>query len=105
MKESGTEKTDSLNKKILIWDMELMRPGCVLLQAALGGTVSSQDLFGLGDWLVGITPNMKPYAITDAELEKLRGMIELRGKNAKEKVVHPEVFIRTDRTKNRQSRR
>lgn len=106
MKESGTEKTDSPNKKILIWDMELMRPGCVILQAVLGGTVSTQDLYGLGDWLVDITPNMQPYAITDEELVKLRGMLKpKREQDAKEKVVHREVSLKSDRSEDRQSQR
>lgn len=56
----------------LVYDLDLLRPGCVLLQAALGGTVPPavfSDLFDAADWILGPTPGLKLYQVTQPELE------------------------------------
>ena len=55
----------------LVYDVELRRPGCVLLQVAMGGTVPSeifQMLFPNETWLLAPTPEMKPYRTTREQL-------------------------------------
>lgn len=59
-------------KHRLLYDMKLMRPACVLLQAVAGGSVGGFDLELLGEWLVAPTPDMKMYEITDEQLEQLK---------------------------------
>jgi len=55
---------------ILVYDAVLMRPGCALLQAAMGGTVSA-SLFPSEHWLLGPTSHLKPYAMTQQQLDDL----------------------------------
>lgn len=37
-----------------------------------GGTVTSEDIFMMGDWLTEMTPDMKLFSVTDEELEVLK---------------------------------
>ncbi len=63
---------DALTKRIA-YDPELRRPGCVLIQAMLGGC-STEDLmthFDDCDWILGPTPGMDVYRVTDEQLAKL----------------------------------
>jgi hypothetical protein len=56
----------------LVYDVDLLRPGCVLLQVALGGTVPNEiflALFPPETWLVGRTPGMKTYPTTPEQLD------------------------------------
>lgn len=56
----------------LVYDCKLRRPGCVLLQVAMGGTVPSElfhRLFSNETWLLAPTDNMKLYRATEAELK------------------------------------
>lgn len=58
-----TEKTYAI-----AYDCDLRQPGCVLIQAALGGNVPNfLDLFP-DRWLVHMTTGMKLYQITEAQL-------------------------------------
>jgi hypothetical protein len=54
----------------VVYDLKLRKPGCVLLQAAMGGTVPN-DTFPPTCWLTELTPDMKAYSITDEQLEEL----------------------------------
>lgn len=53
---------------VLVYDMKLKRPGCALLQAALGGTGGMANQFPTEHWLLVPTPDMKTYKISDEEL-------------------------------------
>lgn len=56
----------------IVYDATLRRPGCVLLQAALGGTVPDfVRFFPSESWLVEPTPDMKTYPVTADQLERL----------------------------------
>lgn len=59
-------------KHKIIYDPVLKRPGCILLQVMGGGTVTSEDIFMMGDWLTEMTPDMKLFSVTDEELEVLK---------------------------------
>jgi hypothetical protein len=56
--------------QIVVYDPVLKRPGCALLQAVMGGTVSA-TLFPSESWLLAPTDDMKAYVVTDEELEIL----------------------------------
>ena len=56
----------------IIYDTVERRPGCVLLQAALGGNVPNfEGWFDVHSWLVDLTPNMKRLPITLEKMPKL----------------------------------
>lgn len=56
----------------IVYDPVLKRPACILLQVMGGGTVTSEDIFMMGDWLTETTPNMRLFSVTDEELEVLK---------------------------------
>lgn len=56
----------------LVYDAKLRQPGCVLLQAVMGGTVHGDlfhRLFPNETWLLAPTDDMKLYRVTEAELK------------------------------------
>lgn len=55
----------------ILYDTKLMRPGCVLLQAAAGNDPSIAHNFPSDLWLVTTTPDLKNYPITDVQLDFL----------------------------------
>lgn len=71
------------DKIVMVYDFDLKRPGCVILQAAMGGDSNAVSrLFSGESWLVAPTPGMrliagtaeewkKAAAITDAEMKRL----------------------------------
>lgn len=65
-------RRDPQQKKRIVYDPVLKRPGCILLQVLMGGTVGTEDIFMMGDWLVDPTPNMRVFEVTEAELELLK---------------------------------
>jgi hypothetical protein len=52
----------------LAYDTDLCRPGCVLLQAAMGGSTEAAQLFDTKSWLLAPTPGLKVRQVDDAEL-------------------------------------
>lgn len=52
----------------LVFDRELMKPGCALLQAALGGTLGISNLFPSETSLTFPTPELKLYLLTKEQL-------------------------------------
>ena len=57
---------------VLVYDIELCRPGCVLLQTALGGTVPNElfiKLFPAESWLLAPTSAMQTYSTTPEQLQ------------------------------------
>lgn len=55
----------------LVFDPTLNKVGCVLLQAALGGTRGLCYLFDTEDWFLAPTENMKMYQGTREEWEQV----------------------------------
>lgn len=49
-----------------VYDTDLRRPACVLLQAAMGGSIGSEfhSVFGASNWLLAPTPGMKKLSAT-----------------------------------------
>jgi len=59
---------------VLVYSLEDKRPGCVLLQAALGGTVPADlfyELFPSETWLVGSSGRMQRFTSTLEDLKKV----------------------------------
>ena len=67
---------------ILVYDPVLKRPGCVLLQAAMGATVRATK-FPSESWLLAPTPNMAVYKISNEELQFLINMAVRDVRNGK----------------------
>lgn len=65
---------------ILIFDKESMRPGCVNIQAAMGGNVPRHlfhEYFPSEYWQVSIPPTMKAYTVTAEELPTISKLMQL----------------------------
>lgn len=58
---------------VLVYDIVLKRPGCALLQAALGGSGGVANQFPTEHWLLAPTPDLKAYSLSN---EELKGVIE-----------------------------
>jgi len=58
-------------KYTILYDAELKRPGCVILQALGGNVPNFQMHFPSETWLTAPTANMKKYSITEDEIRKL----------------------------------
>ena len=61
----------------IVFDTRLRRPGCVLLQAAKGGTVPAfdfQKFFPTETWLLAPTPDMHTFMVTEEQLPQLSAM-------------------------------
>jgi hypothetical protein len=52
----------------LAFDLKLMRPGCVLLQACMGGDIWAAQQFASQTWLLAPTPDLHVYQIPRAQL-------------------------------------
>jgi hypothetical protein len=57
--------------RFIAYDLKLKRPGCVLLQAVMGGDARAASQFDPKKWLLAPTPDLKLYPLTDEVLEKL----------------------------------
>lgn len=55
----------------ILFDAPLMRPACVLLQAAYGCPLLIAERFPAESWLVAPTDDMKVYAVTEGQLQFL----------------------------------
>ena len=55
----------------IAYDTKLFQPGCVLLQAAMGGDPALCHEFDTQDWLLAPTPDLKVYPVTDEQLKSL----------------------------------
>lgn len=56
---------------VVVFDLVLRRPGCALLQAALGGSPGIANQFPTRSWLTAPTPDMQAYQITQEDLKHL----------------------------------
>jgi hypothetical protein len=62
---------------IIVFDAKLMRPACVLLQAAFGAdNFNVANLFDAKLWLVAPTPDMKRFEVTKEQLQLLVKKVE-----------------------------
>jgi hypothetical protein len=65
----------------IAYDTKLYRPGCVLVQAAMGGSTALANEFPTELWLLAPTPDMKLYPVHDkAFLDKLIAISQLNAK-------------------------
>lgn len=53
------------------YDCELMRPGCVLVAAAMGADIEIARRFDVDHWALHLTPDMKVYEVTEEHLLKI----------------------------------
>jgi len=70
--------TESKATRKIAFDCNLIRPGCVLLQAALGGESSLAQRFPTESWLLSPTPDLQVYEATDEQIEMLVEKVEER---------------------------
>jgi len=61
------------------YDVELLRVGCALIQAATGATIGNADLMRFDDWLTAPTPGLRLYETTEQELESLIAITNRKG--------------------------
>lgn len=54
---------------LFAYDAILMRPGCVPLQAALGGNIATANRFPIESWLLTPTPSLRLYDFPDKNLK------------------------------------
>ena len=67
-------------KMKIAYDTELMRPGCVLLQATLGCDYHLAHEFETQYWLLAPTDNLRVFELTKDQLKRLVKMTEARAK-------------------------
>lgn len=60
--------------KRIVFDTELRRPACVLIQAAMGGDTGIANRFPSETWLIYPTPAMAVFPVTDEQIPKLIAM-------------------------------
>jgi hypothetical protein len=74
-----------VRRRPIAYDVVLHRPGCALLQAALGcgGEGNLSNRFPSELWLLAPTPNLRVYLISDEDLEKLVQISIRKNKNEK----------------------
>lgn len=66
----------------IAYDIELMRPACVIVAASMGADSDLAHWFDTQDWLLAPTPNMKVYPVTEDQVDQLVVMTrEKREKN------------------------
>jgi hypothetical protein len=55
----------------IAYDTELRRPGCALVQAGYGCSISPADLDAIGHWLTAPTDAMRVYKMTAEQVAVL----------------------------------
>ena len=55
----------------IAFDVEQMKPGCVLLQAALGCDHILAHRFPAESWILSPTPNLRVYEVTEEQVPML----------------------------------
>ena len=55
----------------IAYDCELKRPGCVILQAAMGGSSEAAKMFPVESWLISPTDGLHVYPVTRGQLKAL----------------------------------
>ena len=62
----------------IAYDTVLKRPGCAIVQRALGATISNEDLGMMNGWLAAPTPDMGLYPLENRE--QIEGLIAFTNK-------------------------
>lgn len=62
----------------IAFDIDKMKPACVLLQAAMGGDPEAANAFNSKHWLIAPTEGMKVYPVTDEQLRALVAKVEAK---------------------------
>jgi len=62
----------------IAFDCELIRPGCPIVQAVLGGDSSLCQRFPAETWLTSPTPSMCVYEIEEWRVDLLIALVERR---------------------------
>ncbi len=62
----------------VLFDIELMRPGCVLLAATYGASSDACKRFNSEQWLTNPTPGLKVYITTESQLDQLVKMVNAK---------------------------
>jgi hypothetical protein len=60
----------------IAFDVQAMRPGCVLLQAAYGCSPSVAHGFPTEAWLLAPTDTLRVYEVSPEQLAKLEQMVK-----------------------------
>ena len=55
----------------IAYDITLMRPGCAIIQSALGGSPEVKTVFPAETWLTMPTPDMRLYEVNEEQLKQL----------------------------------
>ena len=55
----------------IAYDIKLMRPGCAIVQVALGGSPEVKTEFPTDTWLEAPTKDMHLYEVNEEQLKKL----------------------------------
>lgn len=63
----------------IAYDTELLRPGCVMVQRALGATIPTGDLGRLDHWLLSPTKDMVVLPVTGEQFERLIQINNVKG--------------------------
>jgi len=58
----------------IVYDCDLKRPGCALLQASMGATISNEKLAQLDNWLLFPTDGLKLYPLNEEMFEIIKGV-------------------------------
>ena len=61
----------------IAFDIDVMKPGCAIIQAAMGGTEGVASAFPVESWQITPTPGMKLREITPEQLIQLVEMVEI----------------------------
>ena len=70
----------------LLYDSQLLRPGCVLLAAVYGADRSIVSKFDSQDWLVAPTPNLRLYSVPLSEIPNIVAMTKAHRKHPTDSV-------------------
>ncbi len=60
----------------IAFDIDVMKPGCPLIQAAMGGSPGIANHFSAEDWQIAPTPGMAVYEVTPEQLIQLIEKVE-----------------------------
>ena len=60
---------------LVAFDIEQMRPACVLVAAGMNASTEAAKRFPVESWLLSPTPGMRVYETTDEQLEKLIAVV------------------------------
>lgn len=61
----------SVSRYLIAYDCTLMRPGCALLQAAMGASLGIANRFSTKTWLLAPTADLRVHPVTEEQLRVL----------------------------------